>query len=82
MMSKRQGLLGQKTARRLIFTLSVGGLGSLLFFFAYWVSLLLINHHPAFIPNAESRIAMFRFLIRQRPQAGQWVPRQGGLWIF
>lgn len=72
----------QKTERRLIFSLLAGCLGVLLFGGAYWASLLLINYHPAFIPNSEKRTAMFRSMLRNRRQGGPWIPQQGGFWIF
>ena len=56
--------------------------GVLAFFGLYWLALLLINHHPAFIPNAERRMAMFRFLNQQRRAKDQWRPQQGDHWIF
>jgi hypothetical protein len=56
--------------------------GALAFFGLYWLALLLINHHPAFIPNAERRAAMFRFLNQQRRARGNWRPQQGDHWIF
>lgn len=72
----------QKPARWLIFSVIVGCLGILSVFAAYWISLLLINYHPAFIPNSERRMAMFRFLAQQPRQGGPWLPRQGDHWIF
>lgn len=82
MTAKWKAFWSQKTSRCFIFGLSAGGLGILLFGIAYWVSLLLINEHPAFIPNAEKRIAQYRFSLRHPRQGGPWQPRQGGLWIF
>lgn len=82
MTPKWNGLLTPKTGRRLLFSLLTGGVGILFFFATYWISLLLINHHPSFIPNAERRTAMFKFLNQQPPQGGKWIPRQGGHWIF
>lgn len=74
--------LAQKTARTILFSLVAGGLGVLLFFVFYWVSLLLINHHPGFIPNAEKRMEMFKFLSHHRRGGGGQKPQQGEHWIF
>jgi hypothetical protein len=68
--------------RRLVLGLIIGGLGILLIGVTYWVSLLLINQHPAFIPNADKRIAMFKSLTHNPRQGGRWTPRQGENWIF
>lgn len=48
----------------------------------YWAALLLISHHPAFMPNAQRRADMFRRLTRNQGNPGQWKPRQGDHWIF
>ena len=82
MTSQRKGFLTQKTARGLLTSLIASGAGILVIFVVYWVTLLLINIHLAFIPNAERRAAMFRLLDRQRRQGGKWTPRQGEHWIF
>lgn len=69
--------------RYLLLSLIAGGAGVVvLLMTAFWVSLLLINHHPAFIPNAEKRIAMFKSLTHRPRQGGSWSPKQGENWIF
>jgi hypothetical protein len=73
MMSKQKGWL--------IFNLITGGVGVLLLVAAFWVSLLL-NNHPAFVPNYEKRMAMFKSLNPKPRQGGRWMPRQGENWIF
>ncbi|MFZ4663225.1 MAG: hypothetical protein ACOYNY_39835 [Caldilineaceae bacterium] len=60
--------------RRVMLGGLISGLALLLFFAAYWFTLLLINFHPGFIPNADKRTAMYRFATRR--------PQQGSLWIF
>jgi len=82
MRSTWQRFWAQKAARRLRFGLIAGWVGLLLLGLGYWVSLLIINHHPAFIPNAEKRIAMFKFSTHHPRQGGRWTPQQGGFWIF
>lgn len=65
------------------FTYSLVGVATLLVgFLCYWATLLLINHHPAFIPNAERRAAMFRFLNHHRQSGNKRPPQQGDHWIF
>lgn len=60
--------------RRVMLGGLISGLALLLFFAVYWLTLLLINFHPGFIPNADKRTAMYRFATRR--------PQQGSLWIF
>jgi len=82
MTHQRKQWLEQKMARRLTLSLIAGAVGILALFAAYWGSLLLINYHPAFIPNSERRMAMYRFLNHQPRQGVPWLPRQGEHWIF
>lgn len=66
--------------RRVLFGIVASGVIFAVGFALYWATVLLIDHHPAFIPNAERRAAMFRFLARRQP--GRQQPRQGDHWIF
>jgi hypothetical protein len=70
------------SARKVLFILIAGGTGVvLLSMTVFWVSLL-VSDGPAFIPNYENRMAMFKSL-RHRPRQGKsWIPRQGENWIF
>lgn len=66
--------------RWLPISLIVVGIGAILFA-VFWV-LLLFNNHPAFVPNYERRMDMFKALARNRRQGGRWTPQQGDNWIF
>ena len=76
-----KNLSSEKLVRWAKWGFLASGVGLLLFFAAYWVSLLLINFHPGFIPNADKRVAMFRQIRHHSRQARQH-PRQGDFWIF
>ncbi len=71
---QRKKLWTEQVRRRVMTGALVSGLALLFFFTAYWLTLLLINFHPGFIPNADKRAAMYRFATRR--------PQQGSLWIF
>lgn len=71
---QRKKFLTEEVQRRVTVGALISGLVLLLFFTAYWLTLLLINFHPGFIPNADKRTAMYRFATRR--------PQQGSLWIF
>ena len=65
----------------LIISLATGSFSVLVVFAAFWVSQLL-NNHPAFVPNYEKRMAMFKSLTHNPRPGGRWIPRQGENWIF
>lgn len=71
---QRKQFWTERVRRRVMAGALISALALLFCFVAYWLTLLLINFHPGFIPNADKRTAMYRFATRR--------PQQGSLWIF